>query len=95
MNMYKETKRQRTKALVVKNAYKHVWQPHETTKPEYYGSFDIKKNFNVLPLPGGSVSYLDLTGSDQIVDVIESLLHCFTYWHQAMVPKDQHLKQTK
>lgn len=32
------------------------------------------KNFNVLP-----VSYLDLTGSDQIVDVIESLLHCFTY----------------
>lgn len=24
MNMYKETKRQRTKALVVKNAYKHV-----------------------------------------------------------------------
>lgn len=53
------------------------------------------KIFNVLPLPGGSVSYLDLTGSDQIVDVIESLLHCFTYWHQAMVPKDQHLKQTK
>lgn len=53
------------------------------------------KNFNVLPLPGGSVSYLDLTGSDQIVDVIESLLHRFTYWHQAMVPKDQHLKQTK
>lgn len=37
------------------------------------------KIFNVLPLPGGSVSYLDLTGSDQIVDVIESLLHCFTY----------------
>lgn len=54
-------KRQRTKALVVKNAYKHVWQPHdlkhETTKPEYYGSFDIKKFqcvtttrwFSVLP----------------------------------------------
>lgn len=37
------------------------------------------------------MSYLDLTGSDQIVDVIESFLHCFTYRHQAMVPQDQHL----
>lgn len=37
--------------------------------------------------------YLDLTGSDQIVDVIESFLHCFTYRHQPMVSQDEHLGQ--
>lgn len=39
------------------------------------------------------MSYLDLTGGDQIVDVIESFLHCCTYRHQPVVPQDQHLRQ--
>lgn len=41
------------------------------------------------------VSYLDLTGSDQVVDVIESFLHCFAHGHQAMVFQDEHLEGRK
>lgn len=37
------------------------------------------------------VSYLDLTGCDQIVGVIESFLYCRAYTHQAMIPQDEHL----
>lgn len=37
-------------------------------------------------------SYLDLTGSDQIVNVMESFLHCRAESHQAVVPQDQHLE---
>jgi len=39
-----------------------------------------------------SMSYLDLTGGDQIVHVIESFLHCCANGHQAVVPQDEHLK---
>lgn len=40
-------------------------------------------------------SYLDLTGSDQIVDVIKSFFYGFTSRHQAVVPQNEHLKQGK
>lgn len=40
-------------------------------------------------------SYLNLTGGDQIVDVIESFLHCFAYRHQAVVSQDEHLGPKK
>lgn len=36
-------------------------------------------------------SYLDLAGSDQVVKVIESLLHGLAYGHQAVVPQNEHL----
>lgn len=39
------------------------------------------------------VSYLDLTGSDQVVDVVKSFLHSFPDSHQAVVPQDENLQQ--
>lgn len=45
-----------------------------------------------LSLTELSVPHLDLTGGDQVVNVIESFLYGFAYRHQAMVPQDEHLR---
>lgn len=38
-----------------------------------------------------SVTNLDLTSSDQIVDVIKRFLQRWTHSHQAMVPQNENL----
>lgn len=38
------------------------------------------------------VSYLDLTCSDQVVDIVEGFLHSLPNRHQTMVSQDQNLE---
>lgn len=45
----------------------------------------------MIPYIRLSLTDLDLTSSDQIVDVIKCFLQCWTHSHQAMVPQDEDL----